>query len=95
MPITIEELKKKIQPVLAKYSVNKAAIFGSFARGEMKEGSDIDILVELLESHSLFDFIAIKQEIEEKIGFKVDLVEYSTLHPKLQKIILAEQVPIL
>lgn len=95
MPITIEELKKKIQPVLAKYSVNKAAIFGSFARGEMKEGSDIDILVELLESHSLFDLIAIKQEIEEKIGLKVDLVEYSTLHPKLQKIILAEQVPIL
>jgi len=91
----LEELKKQIRPVLAKYSVTKAAIFGSFVRGEMKEGSDIDLLVELLESHSLFDIIAIKQEIEEKIGFKVDLVEYSTLHPKLQKVILAEQVPIL
>lgn len=95
MEITLEELKNKIRPVLAKYSVNKAAIFGSFVRGEIKEGSDIDILVELLESHSLFDFIAIKQEIEEKIGFKVDLVEYSAIHPKLKKIILAEQVPIL
>ena len=95
MEITLEELKNKIRPVLAKYSVNKAAIFGSFVRGEIKEGSDIDILVELLESHSLFDFIAIKQEIEEKIGFKVDLVEYSAINPYLNKIILDEQVTIL
>jgi predicted nucleotidyltransferase len=95
MTITLKDLKNQISPVLTKYGVSKAAVFGSFARGELKEGSDIDLLVELLENHSLFDFIAIKQEIEEKIGFKIDLVEYSSLHPKLEKVILAEQVPIL
>ena len=42
----IEGVSEKILPVLKRYDVVRAAIFGSFARGEMKESSDIDILVE-------------------------------------------------
>ena len=41
-----KKIGNKIIPVLKRYNVVRAAIFGSFARGEMKEGSDIDLLVE-------------------------------------------------
>lgn len=43
----IQSIKKKIIPILRRYGVKKAAIFGSFVRGEAKKKSDIDILVEI------------------------------------------------
>ena len=51
----IEEIMEKILPVLKRYDVIRAAIFGSFARGEMKESSDMDILVEFGAEKSLLD----------------------------------------
>jgi len=64
-------------------------------RREMKEDSDIDILVELPKEKSLLDFVALKLELEETLGRKVDLVEYSTIHPLLKERVLREQVPVL
>jgi len=61
----------------------------------MKEDSDIDILVELPKEKSLLDFVALKLELEETLGRKVDLVEYSTIHPLLKERVLREQVPVL
>lgn len=91
----IEEIKEKILPVLQRYGVKRAALFGSCVRGEMKEDSDIDILVEIEEDISLLDFVGLKQEIEEEIGKRVDLVEYNTIKPILKERILNEQVVIL
>ena len=66
------------------------------ARGEASENSDVDILVEIKdEDMSLLDFIRLKMEIEEALGKKVDLVEYSTLKPLIREKILKEQVGIL
>ncbi len=45
--INFEEIKKKIAPILKKYNVTKAGIFGSYARGEQKRNSDVDILIEI------------------------------------------------
>lgn len=87
----MQDLKKKIVPVLRKYGVIKASFFGSIARGEVKKTSDIDILVALKEKSDLFDFIGLKQELEEKIGRKVDLVEISAIKPKLRDSILRDQ----
>lgn len=91
----IENIKKKITPILQYYEVKKAALFGSCARGEMKKNSDIDILVEIGKDISLLDFVGIKQEIEEAVGRKVDLVEYCTIKPILRERILSGQVAIL
>jgi predicted nucleotidyltransferase len=91
----INNVKDKIIPVLEKYEVKKASFFGSIARGNLKKGSDIDILVELSDELSLFDFIGLKHELEDTIGRKVDLVEYDTLKQALKPRILAEQVPIM
>ncbi len=95
----IEEIKRKILPILQRYRVKKVGLFGSFIRGEMREDSDIDIdidiLVEIKKDISLLDFVGIKLEIEEALGRKIDLVEYSTIKPLLKKRILSEQVVIL
>ena len=95
METNIEEIKKKILPILEDYRVKKIGLFGSYARGEIKENSDIDILIEIEKDISLLDFVGLKQEIEEALGEKVDLVEYDTIKPLLRERILNEQVVIL
>ena len=91
----IEDVKRKILPILEHYGVKKAGLFGSVVRGELREDSDIDILVEIEKDISLLDFVDFKLKIEEKLGRKVDLVEYSEIKPLLKDIILREQVAIL
>ncbi len=93
--LEIEDVKRKILPILGHYGVKKAGLFGSVVRGELREDSDIDILVEIEKDISLLDFVDLKLEIEEKLGRKVDLVEYSTIKPLLKDVILREQVAIL
>ena len=95
MKESILKLKKKIVPILKRYGVKRAAIFGSFVRGKAKKSSDIDILVEIETDISLLDFVGLKLEIEEALGKKIDLVEYNTLKPSIREEILKEQVPIL
>ena len=95
--MTIQTLKNKILPTLKRQGVVKAGVFGSFVRDEAKEESDIDILVEFgkKQKMGLFEFVGLKLKLEERLGKKVDLVEYSTIRPFLKDIILKEQVPIL
>ena len=91
----IQKMKTKILPVLKKYQVRKASFFGSITRGDFSNDSDIDILVELSNELSLFDFIGLKNELEDTVDRKVDLVEYETIKEPLREKILAEQVHIL
>ena len=91
----IEEIKRKILPILQPYGVKRVGLFGSYVRGEMREDSDIDILVEIEKDISLLDFVGLKLEIEEALGKEVDLVEYNTIKPLLRERILSEQVIIL
>jgi predicted nucleotidyltransferase len=71
----------KTQPVL------KAWLFGSFARGEEREDSDVDVLVKFDRSIpiGLFAYVRMHRELEERLGRKVDLVEEGTLRPAAQQ----------
>lgn len=91
----IEDIKRKILPILKRYGVTRVGLFGSFVRGEIRKDSDIDILVKIDKDISLLDFVGLKLEIEEALGEKVDLVEYDTIKPILKERILNEQVIIL
>jgi len=93
--MTIKEIENKILPVLRKYHVRRASLFGSVVRGEMTEESDIDLLVELPEIASLLDLAGLKIDIEELLGRNVDVLTYDSLHPLLRDRILNEQVAIL
>ena len=93
--MTVDEVKVKILPVLDRHDVVRASIFGSLAREESDEKSDVDILVELRGEKSLLDLAGLKIELEELLGRGVDVLTFESLHPLLKDRILREQRVIL
>jgi len=94
--IEVEKIKRKIMPILKEHKVIRAGIFGSFARGEQKEKSDVDILVEINDDNmSLLGFIRLKNLIEKALNKKIDLVEYSLIRKELRERILSDEIPIM
>ena len=85
----------QILPILKAAGVRRAAIFGSLARGEATDESDVDLLIDPPEHASLLDIVGLKLDLEDKLGRKVDVVEYDALKPLLRNRILGEQIPIL
>jgi len=76
------KLKDMILSHLKEYNPLKVGIFGSFARGDNKKGSDIDILVEFKNVPSLLMLIRIENELSELLGIKVDLITTGSLKNK-------------
>ena len=91
MKTKTEEMKRKIISILRRHDVVKAAIFGSYARGEAKRGSDLDLLIKYGKSKSLLDLAGLQIALEEALNMKVDVLTYNSLHPLLKDIILNEQ----
>lgn len=91
----MDNITLKIIPILKKYGVSRASLFGSVVRGDTHKNSDVDILVEVPKEKSLFDMMDIQFELEDALKKKVDLVEYDYIKPRLKSHILSEQVQIL
>ena len=90
-PLSVEDITVKIRPVLEKYNIKKAALFGSCTRGEMRRGSDIDLLVDASGIVNGLVFVELKRKIENKLGRKVDLISYNSLdYSKMKDSILSE-----
>ena len=75
-----------------RYGVSAVSLFGSVARGESTEGSDIDLLVEFSRPIGLFQFVELKRALEEIFGRSVDLVTPKALKPQLRDQILKEAI---
>jgi predicted nucleotidyltransferase len=91
----MQPVREKIVGILHRNDVKKASFFGSIVRGEMTEESDVDLLVEFEGKKSLLDLAHLKNELEDAINRRVDVLTYKSLHPRLKERILAEQVPII
>ena len=89
----IEKIKKKIVKVLKKNNVKRAGIFGSYARGEEKKNSDIDILIKF--NGSLLDLVGLEMELKKILKKNVDLLTYNEISPYLRERILNEEVKII
>jgi uncharacterized protein len=96
--ITLEEVKKILKDhkaeVSQKYRVAEIGVFGSFVRGEQRNRSDIDILVEFEPRNipGLLKLIEMEIYLEKLLRKKVDLVRKGGIRPELRKIILKEVV---
>ena len=92
----IEEIKTILenhkQDISGKYKVAEIGIFGSYVKGEQKDTSDVDVLVEFKESIGLLKFIEMENYLTDLLGVKVDLVMKSSLKPRIGKRILEEVV---
>jgi len=92
---SVEEIRLTVLPILRRYGVTRAAVFGSAVTGRLRPDSDIDILVRIGEDLSLLDFVGLKLDLEQALNRRVDLVEYDTIKPRLRERILQEQETIL
>lgn len=76
----LDYLKEHFREFHEKYNVEQIGLFGSYARDEAKENSDIDIFVKM--KPSLFDLISIKEQIEKDLNKKVDIIrEHKNIKP--------------
>jgi uncharacterized protein len=92
----IQEIKRKAVPLLKKYGVVKAGIFGSYARGEQNKKSDVDMLIQVRrKKFSLFDLIDLEEELKKKLGKEVDLLTYNGINHLLRDRILEEEIRII
>jgi len=78
-----DDLKEKILSTLEKYDADRAGIFGSYAREEAHEDSDLDLLVHFREQKSLLTLVRIERELTERTGIKVDLITEQSVSPYL------------
>jgi len=88
----LKEKIRDLKPILEKkYKVKRIGLFGSFARDEANEDSDIDILVEF-SGNIGWEFIDLKQFLEENLEREVDLVTIEALKPELKEDILRDVI---
>ena len=93
----IEILKDKRDAIIrlaARYGVERMRIFGSLARGQATPESDIDFLVAFRRGKTLLDLIGFKQDLENLLGQKVDVVSEGGVSPYLRNRIFSEAVPL-
>lgn len=83
---------KDHQPELAKFGVERIALFGSVVRNEATQESDVDLLVEFNRPIGLFEFIELQIYLEALLGTSVDLVTPDALRDEMRDEILSETV---
>jgi len=86
-------IKKRVISVLKKNNITRAGIFGSYARGDIKKKSDVDVLIEF--NGSLLTLVRIERELKESLGKNVDLLTYNGINPLLKERILKEEIRII
>ena len=92
--MVLEAAAPVLKAMAADRGYHKLAVFGSVARGEATQDSDVDLLVEAPEGTSSFDFVRFQQLIEKVLGRKIDLIEYGGLDVRLDDDIRREAVPL-
>lgn len=90
--VLLEAAAPVLKDMAESHGYRRMAVFGSLARGDAREDSDIDLLVDAPRGTSSFDFIRFAQQIEKVIGRKVDLISYGGLRPEVDGDVLREAI---
>lgn len=88
----IEKLRLRRDELRREYGIRRIGVFGSRNRGDARQGSDLDVLVELEHPYKidLLGFIGLEQELSDELGVKVDLVNAEDLRPGIAERVMAE-----
>ena len=86
--------RNEILSLAARHGAHHLRVFGSIARGEQNESSDLDLLVSWDPGRDLFDHVELKEDLQDLLGVKVDVVTDKTLHWYIRDRVLAEARPL-
>jgi predicted nucleotidyltransferase len=92
-----EQLRQKREEIFrlcARYGARNPRVFGSAARGQADEQSDLDFLVEMEPGRSLFDLGGLQYALEQLLGYPVDVVTERALKARIRDRVLREAVPL-
>ena len=90
----LEEKREDILRIAARHGARNVRVFGSVARGEADEASDIDFLVDMEPGRSLLDLGGLQMELEALLGCRVDVATERGLKDRIRQRVLREAVPV-
>lgn len=94
--LNLEEITRKLvelqEIVKERYKAQVVGIFGSYVRGEEKEGSDLDVLVKFERGATLFELVGLALFLEKELGITVDVVPYDALREEIRDRVLKEAI---
>ena len=88
----IEEIKDVVCEIAKKYGVERVSLFGSYARGEARQDSDIDLRIDKGRIRGLFQLSGFHLDLEEKLKTHVDVLTTESLNDKFLKRISGEEI---
>ena len=91
-PVAIPEVRDDVRRIAFAHGAGNVRVFGSAGRGEHGASSDLDLLVDMTEGRTLFDLIALSNDLEERLGVAVDVVTEASVSPYMRDRVLAEAV---
>jgi predicted nucleotidyltransferase len=90
----LQRYRTDILALALRHGAGNVRVFGSLARGDETEDSDLDLLVTLGEGRSLLDLVGLKQDVEDLVHRPVDVVTDRALSPHIRERVLSEAIPL-
>jgi hypothetical protein len=90
----LRDKREEVLRIAAQHGARNVRVFGSAARGEASDGSDVDLLVEMEPGRSLLDLAALRNDLMDLLGREVDVVTEDSLYWLLRRKILREARPL-
>jgi hypothetical protein len=88
----LTDIREDVRRIAAAHGATNVRLFGSTGRGEQDAFSDLDLLVDMAEGRTLFDLIALSNDLQERLGVQVDVVTEASLSPYMRDRVLDEAV---
>lgn len=91
MVFTIDDIKRRVIPIIIKYGINSFSLFGSYARGEANEDSDLDFVMDKGDLKGL-QYVSLVQDLEDEFNCHVDVISKGSSNKEFLKAVTNEEV---